>query len=394
VTGAFPIPLSGWADAQIKAIAAITGSPALAALSGATLLGERAALNSFAVPGTISAGGGCRFFATSDSHIALNLSRDDDRALLPALLGDASVDPNDIAALEQHMSVRRAEELVIQGRTLGLAIASLNERLVSPPSRTSAIGLPVAQKRAQPPLVIDLTALWAGPLAGHLLGLSGAQVIKVESHNRPDRMRQGDPALFARLNQNKANVALDLRDTQDRHALISFIRRADFVLEAARPRALPQLSIDPDALVREVPGLVWVTITGHGNDGEAGNWIGFGDDCSVAAGLSAALLDASGRIGFGGDACADPLAGIHAARCALEQRASGIGARLILSMSAITAKALADERLHDEDALMNSLKHWAAIQGQPFPPVADRSAGPVAALGQDNEKWLAASALC
>jgi hypothetical protein len=393
VTGAFPIPLSGWADAQIKAIAAITGTPALAALSGATLLGERAALNGFVVPGTISAGGGCRFFATSDGHIALNLSRDDDRALLPALLGDASVDPDDVAALKQPISARRAEELVIQGRTLGLAIASLNERPASPPSRTSTIGL-ATQKRAQPPLVIDLTALWAGPLAGHLLGLTGAQVIKVESRNRPDRMRQGDPALFAPLNQNKANVALDLRDTQDRDALISLIRRADFVLEAARPRALPQLGIDPDALVREVPGLVWVTITGHGNDGEAGNWIGFGDDCSVAAGLSAALLDASGRIGFGGDACADPLAGIHAARCALEQRASGIGARLILSMSAITAKALADERAHDEDALMNSLKHWAAIQGRPFPPVTDRSTGPVAALGQDNEKWLTASALC
>ncbi|MDF0545344.1 CoA transferase [Sphingobium sp. H39-3-25] len=393
MTSAFPIPLSGWADAQIKAIAAITGFPPLAALSGATLLGERAALNGFVVPGTTSAGGGCRFFATSDGHISLNLSRDDDRAMLPALLGDASVDPNDVAALEQRMSVRRAEELAMQGRTLGLAIASLNERPVSPPCRISATGLPVT-RREHPPLVVDLTALWAGPLAGHLLGLSGARVIKVESRNRPDRMRQGDPALFARLNQQKANVALDLRDRQDRDALISLIRRADFVLEAARPRALPQLGINPDALVRDVPGLVWVTITGHGDEGEAGNWIGFGDDCSVAAGLSAALLDASGRIGFGGDACADPLAGIHAARCALEQRASGIGARMILSMSAIVAKALADERAHDEDALMNSLKHWVAMRGQPFPAVADRSNGSVASLGQDNEKWLAATAQC
>ena len=47
--------------------------------------------------------------------------------------------------------------------------------------------------------------------------------------------------------------------------------------------------------VGTTPGLVWITITAHGVQGEAANWIGFGDDCGVAAGLSAALHAATGR---------------------------------------------------------------------------------------------------
>jgi hypothetical protein len=391
---AFPaIPLSRWADAQLEAMAVMTGSDAIAALRGGTLLGERAVANGFAVPGRRSAGGGCRLYDTLDTPIALTLARADDRPLLPALFGDASIDGSDDAAIADHMARARACDLVARGRMLGLAIAALDEAPGNPALTITAKGdaAPIGDRT---PLVIDLTALWAGPLAGHLLGLTGAQVIKVESRNRPDRMREGDPALFARLNQGKANVALDLRDPTDRDALIALIRRADIVLEAARPRALRQLGIDADQLVRETAGLVWVTITGHGVAGDAAEWIGFGDDCSVAGGLSAALRDATGAIGFGGDACADPLTGMVAARAALEQCARGFGARMILSMSGVVAQALAEERAQDEAALITTLTHWAAAQGQPFPAVALRPTGPVASLGADNAAWLPQHAPC
>ena len=45
---ALALPLAGWAEAQLEAIRAMAGTPALAGLSGAQLLGERAALNGFA----------------------------------------------------------------------------------------------------------------------------------------------------------------------------------------------------------------------------------------------------------------------------------------------------------------------------------------------------------
>jgi hypothetical protein len=379
------IPLSRWADAQLEAMAVMTGADAIAALRGGTLLGERAVANGFTIPGRRSAGGGCRLYDTLDTPVALTLARADDRALLPALFGDATLDGSDDAAIANRMARAQASDLVAQGRALGLAIAALNEAPPGPALTITTKG-PAAQKSDRPPLVIDLTALWAGPLAGHLLGLTGAHIIKVESRNRPDRMRQGDPALFARLNQHKTNIALDLRQSADRDALITLIQRADIVLEAARPRALQQLGIDADQLVRETAGLTWITITGHGITGDAAEWIGFGDDCSVAGGLSAALRDTTGAIAFGGDACADPLTGIAAAHAALAHR--GTSVRMILSMSGVVAQALAEECAQDEAALITSLTHWAAAQGQPFPTVPLRPTGPVAALGADNSVYL------
>jgi hypothetical protein len=365
---AVAIPLSPWADEQIQKLAALTASPAIGHLLGTALLGERAALNGFRIPGRTSAGGGCRIFETRDGHVALNLSRPDDRASLPALFGDVGANGDD-EALAPWFLKGQASALVAQGRTLGLAIASMHELSTNPASLCETKGLP-AEPGAQShrPLVVDLSALWAGPLASRLLQMSGAEVVKVESRNRPDAMRDGDPTFFARLNDGKAMLSLDLRDPDERTTLLALIRRADIVIEAARPRALRQLGIDADSIVQEVPDLVWATITGHGIEGEAANWIGFGDDCGVAGGLSAALRQATGEIGFVGDAIADPLTGIYAARKIAEQRASGRGARLVLSMAGVVAEALAVERTRDEVALSHAFERWTRAEGQAFPP--------------------------
>jgi CoA-transferase family III len=379
----FRVPLTGWADAQLAELAGVTGSAKIAALDGARLLGERAGLNGFKVPGRTSAGGGCRMFEALDGTIALNLSRVDDRELLPALLGDAGFDITDSNAAAALIATRPVAELIERGRMIGLAIGGLDEVAASP---ASAITATSSQRvSTDRPLVIDLSALWAGPLAAHLLWLSGAEVIKVESVNRPDSMRHGDPALFALLNHSKANVALDLRVAADRAALIALIRRADVVIEAARPRALLQLGIDAEALVREVPGLVWISITGHGAVGEAANWIGFGDDAAVAGGLSAALRDVTGQVGFVGDAIGDPLTGIYAAKLGATSLAAGQGARHIVSMSGVVAAAIAGV---DQAELHGELATWAAHKDQPFPTVAARSSEPVAALGADNARLL------
>jgi hypothetical protein len=364
---AVAIPLSPWADAQIQKLAALTASPAIGQLSGAALLCARAALNGFRIPGRISAGRGCRIFETRDGHVAFNMSRPDDRASLPALFGDATVNDND--ALADWFLKGQASALVAQGRLLGLAIASLDEISTSPAIMCEAKGQAAeAGARSDRPRVVDLSALWAGPLAAQLLQMSGAKVVKVESRNRPDAMRDGDPHFFDRLNDNKAILSLDLRDPDERATLLALIRRADIVIEAARPRALRQLGIDANVLVKEVPGLVWATITGHGIAGEAANWIGFGDDCGVAGGLSAALRQATGQIGFVGDAIADPLTGIFAARKIAEQRARGRGARLVLSMAGVVAEALTAERARDSKALSHAFERWARAEGQAFPP--------------------------
>ena len=378
------IPLSRWADRQLRLLADETNSPAIAYLDGATLQGERARLNGFSIPARRSAGGKCHLIAAQDGWIALNLSRDDDRELLPALFGARMFDTADLGEIAEHIYACNAQALVARGREMGLAVAAINE-----PSAGEAI---TRLERSQPspppsraPLVVDLSALWAGPLCAHLLQLAGAQVVKVESLTRRDALREGDPALFALLNGGKDSVSVDLAD----NAFRALIAKADIVIEAARPRALAQLGVDACALVAAKPGKVWIIITGHGASGEAANWIGFGDDCGVAGGLSAALQQASGAVGFVGDAIADPLTGIAAARAAWQAWSSGKGGRISLSMSGVAARALAEERAFDAELLHAELVAWAAASGRSFPQVAERSPhAPVHLLGADNARWL------
>lgn len=382
------LPLADWAGHRLAKLADIAASPAIAALNGASLLGERATLNHFRVPGLQSAGGGCRLLPARGDWIALNLARSDDRELLPALLGSAAFDPQDDVAIARAVTQQDATTLLQRGREMGMAIAMLGEQPASPARTVLSHGL-AAPPSAKAPRVLDLSALWAGPLAGHLFWLAGAEVTKVESARRPDSLRTGDPVLFALLNQGKANVALDLATAAGRAGLLRLIEQADIVIEAARPRALRQLGIDTDTLVRARPGLVWLTITGHGASGPAADWVGFGDDCSVAGGLSAELARVTGQPGFVGDALADPLTGIEAALAGWQAWRAGAGCRIGLAMSSVVAQAWQAEARNDPARWEAGLRAWAAVEGAPFPTVSRRTAtAPVAALGGDTARLL------
>jgi hypothetical protein len=386
---------------MIRRLAQVTGSAAIAGLDAATLLGERAMLAHWLIPGLVSAGGGARLFDAIGDAVALNLSRPEDRALLPALFETDDLDASDDEAIGACIRRRDAEALVARGRSMGLAVAREHEKRLWPALAgvkladgsyghgSSPGGRPAPAVAQNRPRVLDLSALWAGPLAAHLLWLAGADVVKVESRTRPDGMRNGDRTFYALLNQGKDSVVLDFNETSDRQALAGLIAASDIVIEASRPRALAQLGIDARRMVATTPGLVWITITGHGAQGEAADWIGFGDDCGVAAGLSAALCAATGRSGFVGDAIADPLTGIAAALLAWRSWKSGRGGRFGLALSEVTAHCLALARAQDPAALSKQLTEWAAAAGSPFPRVQQRPVGAIAAFGAHTGARLA-----
>ena len=108
------------------------------------------------------------------------------------------------------------------------------------------------------PLVLDLSALWAGPLASSLLVTAGCRVVKVEDPARPDFHPVWSPPFFDLLNGGKLSVAIPFGPTGP---LADLIAAADVVLEASRPRAMEQLGIEPRA------GQLWVSITGYGRTG-------------------------------------------------------------------------------------------------------------------------------
>jgi hypothetical protein len=385
------IPLARWASRQLSELAGLTGSDRIASLDGPTLLGERGSNGNYRVGGKVSAGlGGSRLYPTRDGGwFALTLIRDEDRELLPALFQDSAIDPTDHTQIAEAVARHECRDLLARGRLLGLPVACADETPASAPVSVITRGPGRNGRASDRPLAVDLSAIWAGPLIGHLLWQAGAEVVKVESLTRPDLIRRDDPATFELINQGKGSVIVDFSSDMEKESLIRLIHKADFVIESSRPRALRQLGIDADRLVRETPGLVWLSVTGHGATGEPADWTGIGNDCGVAGGLSRALADVTGEIGYVGDAIADPLTGIAGAIAAWRAFDSGQACRISLAMSAISAMALAEEHEHDPPALVAEFAAWGRAVGQPFPNVRRRELlAPVHDLGADTQAWL------
>jgi hypothetical protein len=261
------------------------------------LLADRALEAGFVRSGATTCGGAGRLLRAADGWVAVNLARDDDLASVPAWLEvDDGGEP--WAAVEATVPARAAGELVERAALLGMPVAALGEVRPPPePARTIRTGAaaPVHGR----PRVVDLSALWAGPLCTRLLADRGAEVTKVESPTRPDGARRGPRAFFERLNAGKRDVVCDLRSDE----LRSLLHDADVVVVAARDRALRQLHLVPE----EVAPKVWVSITGYGRSVDR---VAFGDDAAAAGGLVA--WDDEGPV-FLADAVADPLTGIAAA---------------------------------------------------------------------------------
>lgn len=285
-------------------------------------------------PGRVSSNGACRLVRAADGWIAVNLARDEDRDLVPAWLGCAfGADPWDL--IEAHGGQRTCAALVEGATLLGLPAAVVGERTAGG-LRASLLRMATGAVRPDRPKVVDLSALWAGPLCGAILAAMGADVVKVESSRRPDPTRESTPRFFAALNGAKAHLRLDLATPEGRARLAREVAAADVVITSARPRALPSLGLDPRALFVANPGLVWVAITGHGWHGPASQRVAFGDDAAAAGGL---VRWQDGEPRFLGDALADPLTGLTAAIGALGGLEQGGGVLVDATLAGSAAGA-------------------------------------------------------
>jgi crotonobetainyl-CoA:carnitine CoA-transferase CaiB-like acyl-CoA transferase len=235
----------------------------------------------------------------------VSLARQSDIDSVPAWVGTDGAETDDMAAA---VAQRTTAELVEQGVLLGMPVAALGEWTGPAVVQNRVLvmhrsGLPTQTSQERNRLVVlDLSSLWAGPLAGQRLAEDGARVIKAESVQRPDALRDGRPALYDELNHEKEHVVFDFHEPG---ALEQLIAQADVVIESSRPRALEQRGIvAADWLARDDGPRVWANITGYGRT--VGR-VAFGDDAAVAGGL--VEYDDQGAPMFKGDAIADPLTG-------------------------------------------------------------------------------------
>ncbi len=167
------------------------------------LMAARARLGGLRRRGSVSCGGSSRLLRAADGWTAVSLARPSDWELAPAWLGlPGPVHAGDWSTVTAAVGEIGGEELIGRTSGLGLPVARVGERLArgsAPVGSAGGIDGITARRLGdrRPPsdpgelVVVDLSALWAGPLVGALLVRTGARVVKVESPTAPGRGPDG-----------------------------------------------------------------------------------------------------------------------------------------------------------------------------------------------------------
>jgi crotonobetainyl-CoA:carnitine CoA-transferase CaiB-like acyl-CoA transferase len=124
--------------------------------------------------------------------------------------------------------------------------------------------------------VLDLSLFLPGPAATQLMADHGARVIKVENPLAPEPTRSagsfpwtqgGETVMFRNTQRGKESIALNLKTTAGKKALLALAKTVDVVVEAFRPGVAKRLGIDYATLCEENPGLVYCSISAFGQTG-------------------------------------------------------------------------------------------------------------------------------
>ncbi len=191
--------------------------------------------------------------------------------------------------------------------------------------------------------IIECTGWWAGPIAGQTLAMLGADIIKVESTQRPDGMRFASVKpptedrwwewgmVYQGVNTNKRAITLNLSDPQGKAVFEKLLASADVLIENYTPRVMDNFGLTWEAVSAINPRLIMVRMPGFGLSGPWRDNTGFAQTMEQMSGLAyiTGYADEPPQIPRG--PC-DPIAGIHASFAillALQERQRSQRGRLV-----------------------------------------------------------------
>ncbi len=204
--------------------------------------------------------------------------------------------------------------------------------------------------------ILDFTAFWAGPAGTNMLATLGADVIKVESVQRPDGMRFTSTAppsadrwwewgpVFHGANTNKRSVTLDLGRRQGLDLAKKLIEKSDAVMENFTPRVMEGFGLDWPTVHQVNPRAVMVRMPGFGLSGPWRDRTGFAQTMEQVSGMAWVTGWPDGPPLIPRGVC-DPMAGVHAAFSLLvaleEVRTTGEGRLVEMTMVEVALNAAA-----------------------------------------------------
>jgi crotonobetainyl-CoA:carnitine CoA-transferase CaiB-like acyl-CoA transferase len=231
--------------------------------------------------------------------------------------------------------------------------------------------------------VLDLSRVFAGPVAGRVLADLGADVVKVEPPEGDitrlwGRKAAGLSTYFVQQNCGKRNLSVDLRAPGGPELVADLAAEADILVENFRPGVVARYGLDYETLAARNPRLVMVSISGFGQDGPDAQRMAYAPIVHAEAGLITHRNgETTGDLSF---SAADVLSGLHGVigvLAALRVRdATGVGQHVDVAMI--------DAMAFSSDAIVSSLddRHAPRQAGN----VWETAAGPVMVAG--DLKWM------
>ena len=120
----------------------------------------------------------------------------------------------------------------------------------------------------------------------------GARVIKIEHPDGGDDTRawgppflEGESAYYLSINRNKESVAVDFKTAGGRRVIDALLARADVLVENFRPGTLDRIGLGYQAVAARQPGIVYVSISGFGQNGPRRDEAGYDAVAQAEGGL-------------------------------------------------------------------------------------------------------------
>lgn len=146
--------------------------------------------------------------------------------------------------------------------------------------------------------IADFTWAWAGPQGSLLLGMLGAEVIKIESRARLDHTRVhsltagslrggiDDSPVFNDLNLGKRSVTLNLRTEGGRDLVKQLVAQCDVVVQNMRPGVLDRMGLGYEDLSAVRPDIIMLSSSAVGATGPEGNYAGYAPTFACLSGIA------------------------------------------------------------------------------------------------------------
>jgi len=182
--------------------------------------------------------------------------------------------------------------------------------------------------------VLDLTQAWIGPYTTLMLADLGADVIKIESHKRPDvwRVNASQPLAipgpvhvarpnrshyFNSVNYGKRDLTLNLRSEEGRALFLRLAADADLVAENYTSQVMANFGLAYETLRETRPDLVMISCSGYGRSGPLESFATNGSAIEAMAGWDWLHRHPGGPPVLMGFYQADPIDGLQMAALTL-----------------------------------------------------------------------------